>query len=88
MRDKRSKPASLREVGLRWRFTARQTDVLRQLLFGASEKRAAANLGLSQHTVHVHVKQIYKRMRVNSRAELMARFLNDVDQKDLVMPER
>jgi DNA-binding CsgD family transcriptional regulator len=39
---------------------------------GASEKQAAAALCLSYHTIHTHVKQIYRQLRVRSRAELMA----------------
>jgi hypothetical protein len=42
------------------------------LLDGLSEKQIAHRLQLSPHTVHVHVKHLYKRRRVNSRAELMS----------------
>ena len=50
----------------------RQLEVLRALQAGKSEKEAAAKLGLSRHTIHVHVKAIYKRFAVNSRAELLS----------------
>ena len=50
----------------------RQMEVLKALHAGKSEKEAAAKLGLSKHTIHVHVKAIYKRFAVNSRAELMS----------------
>jgi pSer/pThr/pTyr-binding forkhead associated (FHA) protein len=46
--------------------------VLRLLVQGASEKQAAAALCLSYHTIHTHVKQIYRQLHVRSRAELMA----------------
>ena len=49
-----------------------QRDVLRLLLQGMSEKRAAAKLCVSYHTVHTHVKHIYRELGVRSRAELMA----------------
>ena len=45
------------------------------LLDGHSEKEIAAHLGLSRHTVHEYVKQIYKHTGVHSRAQLMARLL-------------
>jgi DNA-binding CsgD family transcriptional regulator len=48
-----------------------QRQVLRLLVQGASEKGAAAALNLSYHTVHAHVKQIYRQMGVRSRLELM-----------------
>jgi len=49
----------------------RTTEVLRGLLAGYSEKQIALRLNLSPHTVHDHVKLIYKRMGVTSRAELL-----------------
>jgi DNA-binding CsgD family transcriptional regulator len=42
------------------------------LLEGDSEKLVAARLGLSQHTVHQYVKDLYRRLGVSSRAELLA----------------
>ena len=78
----------VREVSVDCRFSPRQMQVLRELLFGASEKQVAYRLGLSRHTVHEHVKQIYKRMTVCSRGELLARFLQDLNLEALIMPQR
>ena len=50
-------------------------DTLQLLLSGDSEKEVAGKLGLSQHTVHIHVKNLYKRLGVCSRGELMAKCL-------------
>ena len=80
--------SQVREVPADCRFSPRQVQVLRELLFGASEKQVAIRLGLSRHTVHEHVKQIYKRMMVCSRGELLARFLQDLDLAALIMPQR
>lgn len=52
-----------------------QRHVLRLLLKGISEKRVAASLSVSYHTVHSHVKHIYRQFGVQSRAELMALYL-------------
>lgn len=68
---------NLQGISLRHRLTERQTQVLRQLLFGQSEKEIAHHLRLSRHTVHVHVKGIYRTMIVGSRSELMSRFLHE-----------
>jgi len=54
-----------------------QKGVLALLLEGRSEKDVAKHLHISQHTVHNHVKSIYKRMGVNSRPELLALFVAD-----------
>lgn len=45
------------------------------LLLGHAEKEIAARLEISQHTVHCHVRKIYREMKVRSRAELLARFV-------------
>jgi DNA-binding NarL/FixJ family response regulator len=49
-----------------------QSRVLRLLLAGHAEKKIAEELKLSPHTVHTHVKNIYRALGVRSRAELMA----------------
>jgi len=65
------KLSSYLTVGL----SKRMKDTLQHLLAGDSEKEVAAKLGLSQHTIHIHVKNLYKRLAVCSRAELMAKCL-------------
>ena len=39
-----------------------------------TERHIAASLDRSPHTVHVHVKNIYRKLRVNSRKQLAAAF--------------
>jgi len=56
-------------------LSPRMRDTLQLLLSGDSEKEVAGKLGLSQHTVHIHVKNLYKRLGVCSRGELMAKCL-------------
>jgi len=58
-------------------LSKRMKDTLQHLLAGDSEKEVAAKLGLSRHTVHIHVKNLYKRLGVCSRAELMAKCLGN-----------
>lgn len=49
---------------------------LAQLLSGQSEKEVATTLKISRHTVHCHVKSLYRRFSVCSRAELLAHHLH------------
>jgi DNA-binding CsgD family transcriptional regulator len=56
-------------------LSPRQEQTLQYLLGGDSEKQVARKLKLSQHTVHVYVKALYRRFGVSSRAELLARHL-------------
>lgn len=51
----------------------RQT--LECLLAGDGEKQVARRLGISRHTVHDYVKELYRRLGVSTRAELLARCL-------------
>jgi DNA-binding CsgD family transcriptional regulator len=53
-------------------LTPRQREALTYLATGASEKQVALAMGISVHTVHIHAKQIYRRLNVSSRGELMA----------------
>jgi DNA-binding CsgD family transcriptional regulator len=57
-------------------WSRRERETLDLLLTGASEKTAAARLGVSPHTLHGYVKAIYRRLGVASRPELMARALS------------
>jgi DNA-binding CsgD family transcriptional regulator len=57
-------------------LSPRQRQTLRLLLGGDSEKQIASKLSVSRHTVHEHVKAIYRNTGVSSRGELFARFLS------------
>lgn len=50
----------------------RMRETLDGLLNGQSEKQIAQALEISPNTVHVYVKQVYRRFEVNSRSELLA----------------
>ncbi|MBI2807347.1 MAG: FHA domain-containing protein [Planctomycetes bacterium] len=48
--------------------------VFDQLLTPLGEKEIASAMGLSQHTVHNHIRAIYRKLEVKSRLELLARW--------------
>ncbi len=58
-------------------LSPRQRQTLWRLVLGRSESEIAGELGLSPHTVHDYVKQLYRRLEVRSRAELLALFIDD-----------
>lgn len=62
-------------IAERARLSPRVGQVLDRLLVGDSEKQIAVRLCLSRHTVHEHVKALYQRCGVSSRAELLAYWL-------------
>lgn len=56
-------------------LTAAERRVLKPLLGGGVEKAIADDLNQSPHTTHQHVKTIFRKFNVRSRAELMALWL-------------
>jgi DNA-binding CsgD family transcriptional regulator len=66
-------------------WSAREREVFRLLLTGASEKCIAVALDLSVHTVHGYVKNVYRRVGVTSRAELMAIALERARSNDVLL---
>ncbi|HEX6963814.1 MAG TPA: helix-turn-helix transcriptional regulator [Lacipirellula sp.] len=56
-------------------ISPREREVLMRLLAGESRKTIAANLRLSVYTVADHLKQIYRKLGVKTRAGLMAKFI-------------
>ena len=51
------------------RLTGRERDVLEQLVEDTPEVDIAAALGVSPHTVRSHVKNLYAKLEVHSRAQ-------------------
>jgi DNA-binding CsgD family transcriptional regulator len=54
------------------KLPTRQRQVLHRVLEGDGEKQMAQALGISTATVHVHLRNIFRFFKVNSRPELMA----------------
>lgn len=57
-----------------YKLTQREEAIVRGLVRGLSDKELAAHFGLSRHTVRVHLKNIYAKMHVSSRAAAVAKF--------------
>jgi DNA-binding NarL/FixJ family response regulator len=57
-------------------LSPRLSQTLDGLLAGDSEKQIATKLAISQNTVHVYVKALYKGFGVSSRGELLSRFID------------
>lgn len=71
----RSSPSRRTEQRAACHLSPRMLQVLEALLDGYSEKQIPAVTGCSRHTVHAYVKQIYKRLGVQTRGELCCRFI-------------
>lgn len=56
-----------------FRFTARQTDIVRLLLQGMSNKQICRKVDLAEATVKIHVRAILRVLKVSSRAEAIVK---------------
>ena len=59
------------------KLTVRENEVLEQLVSGLAYKEIANVLGISVTTVNDHIKNIYNKLQVNSKAELISKILSD-----------
>jgi len=50
-------------------LTARETEILKILAKGLSNKEISHTLGLSVHTINIHVRNIYKKLDASNRTE-------------------
>lgn len=66
-----------RRIGapVEWDLTPREQEILQLLTKGYRSKEVAGELGIAVHTVNSHLRNIYEKLQVRSRAEAVARFL-------------
>jgi DNA-binding NarL/FixJ family response regulator len=70
-------------------LTMREIQILDLICMGTQNKIIADRLGLSENTVKVHVRNIYKKMNVRNRTEAASRyFRSDADLASLRRPSR
>ncbi len=60
-----------------YNLTPHELRLLKLVVEGHSYKTAAAQLGVSVHTVAFHVKNIYSKLQVHSKSEAVARALRE-----------
>jgi DNA-binding NarL/FixJ family response regulator len=56
-------------------LTAREEDVLRYLVKGLIKKEIAEQLSISQHTVDMHLRSVYRKLHVRSQTEAVSKAL-------------
>jgi DNA-binding CsgD family transcriptional regulator len=57
-----------------WKLTARQVEVLRLVVTGEANKSIAVKLGCAEVTVEFHLTSLFRKARVENRAQLVSRF--------------
>jgi DNA-binding CsgD family transcriptional regulator len=66
-------PGEWRSLASGLGLSPRECGIVRAVFDGDTEKRTAERLGLSPHTVHTYLWRIYRKLRVQSREELLVR---------------
>lgn len=56
-----------------YKLTAREQDVLEELVAGKTKKRIAKDLYLSPNTVDTHLRSIYAKLHVNTQTAAVAK---------------
>ena len=57
-------------------LTPRETEILERIGHGLLSKEIADELGISERTIGSHLRNLYEKLQVHSRAAAVARFLN------------
>lgn len=65
--SQRGNPTAMEDMGL----TAQEKKIMSLLKDGLTYKSIAINMNLSYHTVNQHIKNIYKKLNISSKFELM-----------------
>ncbi|MDH5394413.1 MAG: response regulator transcription factor [Gammaproteobacteria bacterium] len=64
-------PIEQHNIPMADRLTKRETEVLKEIAKGSSTKKTAAALNVSFNTVASHIKSIYAKLNISSRAEVV-----------------
>ena len=72
-----SPPPAAGTAGGGYELSERESDVLRALVSGMGYKEIAYELGISVDTVRSHIRKIYRKLRVHSASEAVARAIRE-----------
>lgn len=59
------------------KMTSRETEILKKLCDGSSYKKIAAELFIDLNTVKFHIRNIYRKLEVNSKGEAIAKAMRE-----------
>ncbi len=86
-------PAEWTEISESLELTPRESDIVLAVLDDRSDSDTAQKLDISANTVHSHMRRVYGKLSVTSRAQLVARVLAEYKTlvsktKCIVVPSR
>ncbi len=62
-----------RSIAAALELSSRELQIIQCLFDGKHEPAVAQALGISEHTVHTHVKRLHRKLGVHDRCELLIR---------------
>jgi DNA-binding CsgD family transcriptional regulator len=65
-------------------LTPRELEIFKLLLTGLSTKQIAGELTLSEPGANFHIKNLYRKLGIQSRTELLVKYVNKLNQVDTV----
>ena len=60
-------------IGRSLNLSARELQIIQCLLDGEQDETIGQALGISTHTVHAHLRRLYKKLSITSRSQLVLR---------------
>jgi len=75
-KDMSEQDSIIRQTKAPYPLTKREEEVLQLILLGKSNREIGADLYITENTVKTHVRNIFSKYEVNSRAELISIFLS------------
>jgi len=70
--NRKGEPPTAARVRERFGLSLRQSEVISTLAKGGTEATVAEALGIKESTVHEHIRRVYNKLELGSRAELIA----------------
>jgi DNA-binding CsgD family transcriptional regulator len=70
--DRKGESPTAARVRERFGLSLRQSEVISELARGGTEATVARELGIKESTVHEHIRWVYGKLELGSRAELIA----------------
>jgi DNA-binding CsgD family transcriptional regulator len=77
------RPPAPPEIPVGWGLTPRERRLVELLVRGLGNREIAAALSVSEHTVEWHLRQVYEKLGVHGRGQVVARFFRETSWPNL-----
>jgi len=84
--EKISNKLNLNKRRMQYKFTRRETDMVRRVLDGLTNSQIAEDCGISEQTVKDHLSNIYVKCGVHNRFELICTLMNSTEPEGRPVP--